>query len=146
MKNWPLATALCAVVLASCATPPKQTVFDKTRTFSLSKDATWERLLSFFTSNNIQIKTIEKDSGVIYAERAIADKSMADCGENALAMENGRPAAMNVFVRPVGDKTEVTVNTDFKVVRTFDGNTWSDQCHSTGVLERQVLNHIGAAG
>ena len=133
-----------ALSLSACATPPKKIAFEKSRSYSLSKDAAWERLLGFFTSNNIQIKTIEKDSGVIYAERTLSDASMADCGQNALAGEIGRPVTLNVFVRQVGEKTDVTVNTDFKVIRIFDGATWSDQCHSRGVLERSVLDHVAA--
>jgi hypothetical protein len=97
--------------------------------------------LAFFTSNNIQIKTIEKDSGVIYAERARADPSMADCGQD-LAVELSRPANLNVFVKEASGGTQVTVNANFEVVRTFDNRTWNAPCHSTGLLEKQILSSI----
>lgn len=129
-------------LLAACATPPEQHAFDKSRTFALSKDAVWDQLLNHFTSNNIQIKTIEKDSGVIYAETSLSDKSMSDCGVSALVHEQGRPASLNVFVRPIGKQTQVTVNAKFQVIRQYGSNIWRDECNSTGVLERQILGDI----
>ncbi len=130
-------------VLTSCATPPKPTQFEKSRTYALTKDQVWSNLLGYFTSNSIQIKTIEKASGVIYAERAVADPTMADCGSAPLSMEFGRPATLNVFVKPVDSgHTQVTVNASFEVVRNFENTTWKDQCLSTGVLERQILSSI----
>lgn len=143
--NYQIMAALAALfAVTSCATPPKETAINNSRTYSISKDEAWERLLTFFTGNNIQIKTIEKDSGVIYAERAIVDTSMADCGQRPFAQELGRTATMNVFVRAVSAGTQVTVNTSFSVNRRFDNQTWTDQCSSTGSLETQVLASVGS--
>ena len=137
------AVAGIAVLLSSCASPPKMSQFEKTRIYQSGKDAVWEKLLAFFTANSIQIKTIEKDSGVIYAERAMADATMADCGQPGLAIELARPGSLNVFVRGVGSGTEVNVNTQFTSLRQFDNQTFTTQCHSTGVLEKQILDSIG---
>lgn len=139
--------AVCAItalsfILAGCATPPKQVSFKNSETYNLSKDQAWERLLSFFTSNHVQIKTIEKDSGVIYAERSAIDASMADCGEAPLMAEIGRTGTLNVFVRPKDGQTEVTVNSEFKVIRMFDNQTFTVACFSTGVLETAILASI----
>jgi hypothetical protein len=142
MKRQSIAVALLASVIASCATPPKQAVFDKSQSYDMNKDFVWESLLSFFTSNNIQIKTIEKDSGVIYAERSSVDRTMADCGEAPLTAEIARSGTLNVFVRPTGAKTQVTVNSEFKVLRMFDNQTFTAACHSTGLLERSILDSI----
>lgn len=144
MKISQLAALAAIVGLASCATPPTQRAVENARTFPISKDQAWEALLIYFTSNNIQIKTIEKDSGVIYAERSLSDASMADCGAVPIAMETGRPASLNVFVRETGAGTQVTVNAQFEVIRNFDGATWRDPCFSTGVLERQLLGAVAA--
>lgn len=129
------------LAFAGCATPPKQTAFSNTQTYQSSKDQVWSDLLAFFTSNNIQIKTIEKESGVIYAERSRSDPSMADCGQD-LAVELSRPATLNVFVKPESKGTTVTVNATFEVIRSFDNRTWTAPCHSTGALERQILASI----
>ncbi len=139
-----LGAALAAAVLSACATPPKEVQFVKARSFAMSKDAVWDSVLHYFTANSIQIKTIEKDSGVIYAERSRYDASMADCGEVPLSQEVSRIATLNVFVRPAGNLVQVTVNTDFNVVRVFDNQSWTDRCFSTGVLEGQILSAIGA--
>jgi hypothetical protein len=139
---WALAGAMIALGASSCATPPKQHAFDKSRLYATGKDAVWEDVISFFTGNNIQIKTIEKDSGVIYAERSGVDGIMADCGEAPLATEISRTGTLNVFVRPVGGKTQVTVNAEFRILRMFDNQTFTGACHSTGVLERSILDSI----
>lgn len=133
---------LSLICLVSCATPPKNTVFEKAKIYDKSKDAIWEDLLSFFTSNNIQIKTIEKDSGVIYAERSGIDATMADCGQVPLAVDVQRSGTLNVFVRSMGSKTQVTVNSDFKVMRMFDNQTYIQACNSTGLLEKSILESI----
>lgn len=131
-------------VLAACGTPPKVTAFKNSETFALTKDQAWENLLVYFTSNNVQIKTIEKDSGVIYAERAGIDQTFADCGQGGLAVEVSRSGTLNVFVRAIGkDRTQVTVNTDFKVMRQFDGRPLVADCKSTGMLERGILQSLG---
>lgn len=144
MKKTNIAALAACLLAVSCATPPTQRSIENSRTFAVSKDQAWEALLSYFTSNNIQIKTIEKDSGVIYAERALSDASMADCGAVPLAQEMSRPASLNVFVRETGDGVQVTVNAQFEVTRMFDGTTWTDACFSTGLLERQLLTAVEA--
>jgi hypothetical protein len=137
-----LGLVLLMLPVATCATPPKQTAVDKSRTYAATKDAVWEDLLSFFTTNNIQIKTIEKVSGVIYAERSGVDRTMADCGEVPLATELSRAGTLNVFVRPLEGKTQVTVNVDFTVLRMFDNKSFTAPCYSTGALERLILDSI----
>ncbi|MGH2343511.1 hypothetical protein ACRC7T_18755 [Segnochrobactraceae bacterium EtOH-i3] len=139
-----LALAVASVIaLAACASPPKETVFDKSNTFAVSKDVAWERLIMFFTENNIQVRTIEKDSGVIYAEKTGFDNGYADCGTNMLAPDLSRTATFNVFVRPVGGgKTQVTVNSEYKVTRQFDGKFFVNECKSTGLLESRILTTI----
>jgi uncharacterized lipoprotein YmbA len=138
-----VSVALVACLLAACGTEPKKTAFNNSAVVAKKKDQVWESALDYFTRNNIQIKTIEKDSGVIYAERASFEESMADCGEQPIARELARTATLNVFVRPQPSGTQVSVNTTFAVVRTFDGQTWKTECFSTGLLERQILNSVG---
>lgn len=129
--------------LTGCGTPPKSYSFDRSKTYPISKDEAWERLLGYFTSNNIQIKTIEKDSGVIYAERAVVDAAIADCGDGGLAVDVARSGGLNVFVRSISAReTQVSVNSDYKITRMFDGQVIIGQCNSTGFLERQILSSV----
>lgn len=144
-----LATALLASMLATgCATPPKPTAFDNSLTINRSKDQVWESVISYFTANNIQVKTIEKDSGVIYAERQSFDTRsgvLADCGKSAIEVDVGSTVSLNLFARAVSPSvTEVTVNAQFQVVRMFDRATQTYPCLSKGVLEAEILKAISA--
>ena len=134
---------LIASTLTGCGTDPQRTQFNNSAVIAKKKDVVWESLLDYFTRNNIQIKTIEKDSGVIYAERASFDAGMADCGEAPIARELVRSASLNVFVRSQQGGTQVSVNTTFAIVRSFDNQSWKAECFSTGALEREILNAIG---
>lgn len=129
-------------VIGGCVTKPVERQIEKSRTYSMSKDKVWERVIEVFATENIQVKTIEKASGLIAAEPASFDPSFADCGAEALAIVVGKTAVMNVFVRPASGGTQVTVNTKFQERRNYDRNFWTVDCFSTGVLEKQILDAI----
>ena len=128
--------------LSACVAGPKPTQFENSRIYPMSIDDVWPSIIEFLARYSMQIKTIEKDSGIIYAERTQAGEGFADCGTTILAVEVGRPATVNIFVRANGAATEVTVNTVFTVARAFDGRVFSDACLSTGVLETAILDSI----
>lgn len=131
--------------LSACATAPKEYTFEKSRTFAKSKDEVWEKVISHFATNNIPIKTVEKDSGIIYAENLrFTPGQFADCGSSALEPPISGLVRMNVFVRPVStDTTEMTVNSDFEETRQFGQYPPTTvKCNSTGALERQVFDSV----
>ncbi len=155
--------ALCALALtvAGCETIPKETVFEKSKMFSAPKDIVWEKVIQYFAERNIPIKTIEKASGIVYAERTLsfnqynrADTSyiasVADCGSGGpLAPTLAHSIDMNVFVRSTGtDSTSVTVNARFHETRRVVTNggwatdTISVECLSTGKLEADIFGAI----
>jgi hypothetical protein len=139
-----IAALLCAS-LGGCATPPQQHSFDKSQTYPSNFDATWMHLVQYFTSNNIQVKTIEKASGVLYAEKSFVDyANFADCGKPGIALVLGTVATLNVFVvSQQGTSTStVTVNTTFVQTRQFDTNIWTVPCVSTGELEQQIMHSL----
>lgn len=57
---------------------PQNTDFTKEKMFSASFDNIWEGIISYFATNNISIKTLEKDSGIIVAERMVDFSSDID--------------------------------------------------------------------
>jgi len=59
---------ILVLAVAGCGTAPKVHNFERFRSLQVSKDEAWLGVIDFFTSNSLQIKTIEKDSGIIYAE------------------------------------------------------------------------------
>lgn len=147
-------TALLAAIAASlsaCVTAPAIIPIENSRAIPLPKDAVWANLVEYFASSNIAIKTIEKDSGIIYAERMFARgmelSNYADCGAAAMAAPVGGAADLNVFVRETSTGVNATVNVRYRQTRAsmWDGSLTSNECASLGVLERVVLDAASGA-
>lgn len=154
-----LATALGAIattVLTSCATLPASSQFERSRAYQLDKDVVWANIVEYFAAEGIAVKTIEKDSGIIYAERmqsAVTRLGLggvgaeADCGSDPFARPLSQSLDLNVFVRPsAGGGTTVTVNARFRETRQAMGaQVVSVECASRGLLERDILDIAGGA-
>lgn len=117
----------------------------------MPKDKVWERVVQFFAERNIPIQTIEKDSGIIYAEPELFGKRLADCGvfgTFAADEEAEGVIHMNVFVKPLSAKrTALTVNVSFSNTFAHDPFIYGRKkitCESKGVLEQHVLDYIDA--
>ena len=96
-----LAIMVIAVLLAGCGggwMPEQKPV---SREYPFGKDQAWRGLMDYFTRHSIQIKTIEKDSGVIYAERLYGKgeefSEFADCGQ---ALVSRLPGADQLGLMP----------------------------------------------
>lgn len=140
------ATVVFCLVLAGCSTAPQPRSITRAQTYAMPKDAVWQEVMAWFTSNQIQIKTIEKDSGVVYAERLYdLTSGQADCGEPGVDLPIERLGQFNVFVREAdANHTEVTVNANF-IERRRDGWTGAYKtinCVSTGGVESSILGAI----
>jgi hypothetical protein len=94
--------------------------------------------------NQMQIKNIAKDSGVIYAESVKFDDSVADCGTRGIMALVGRRATFNIFVNRSSKDPVVSVNTEFNETRRFDVNTQTVACNSKGILEGNILSAAAA--
>ena len=153
-----LVAAALAVALSGCVTEAQVFEVKNTREFAASKDVIWSRLIKHFATNNIQIKTLEKASGVVYAEREFegADVAwwnrgkigdLADCGKEFGAVPAAHSLQLNVFVaeRDAG-KTAATVTVTYKEILDqragFGGPPRS--CNSTGKLEAKILDALAA--
>ena len=147
MKNKKIAI-LILLTVSACAKPPEIHQVDKSKTFNDSFETTWSRVIQFFTSNNIPIKTIDKSSGVIYAEKLNGTKEegerYADCGTPGIALILSTKISMNIFVQKLGStQSKATINTTFSQIRQFDGRTFEANCNSRGTLELQLLSTLG---
>lgn len=143
-----------ATLLASCASAPPAYDFDKSAMISRDYDTVWSAVSEFFTSNNIQIKTIEKDSGVVYAERInqaprtpgmIGD--VANCGNPGLETAYNQAVQLNVFAKSQGGATRMTVNATMSEMRCSRGVLGGLDCHtvacnSTGRLETSLIEFV----
>ena len=134
-------TALAGAIVCGCASPPKTYTVENSSSVPDAYNVVWTRLMQWFTSSQVQIKTIDKASGVIYAERAsVANTDYADCGDPGIAISIARPASMNVFVQPISaQQTRVTITLTVTETRSFDKNVFQVSCNSTGRLEREML-------
>ncbi len=134
-----------SILLAGCVTPPRQYQFDNSIEVKDSYDNTWTRVVEIFARNNIQIKNIAKDSGLISAETSKFGTDVADCGELPLFNIIKRYGNVNVFIKTNKNNTQlITVNTDFRItaISTTGGNIIDRACNSTGNLERAIFTKV----
>ncbi|MEO1035199.1 MAG: hypothetical protein AAFX44_06520 [Pseudomonadota bacterium] len=139
-------TLFVMMTLSACAStePPAEYSVTNQQIFQNDYDAVWNAVVEAFAVNNIAIKTIEKSSGIIAAERlGFGDDGMADCGKPGSFVTFIEPQSdFNVLVRSSTSGTAVMVNAKFSVylVDNLDGNdTGRFECSSTGVFERDFL-------
>ena len=137
-------------ILGGCATAPaRHYQFDNSRTYeNKTYDQVWNGLIEFLTSNNIQIKTIEKDSGVIYSETDNFSKPafskffpIADCGQAPLFWTPGVAfGSFNIFVSRASSQPKVTVTTSISQQIRYENQISQLSCNSTGNFEEAILN------
>jgi uncharacterized lipoprotein len=137
-----LLSGLSMLTLLGCATAPATYTFSSSKSYSRPYDQVWEDLVGFFAKNNIQIKNIAKDSGVIYAESATFSDNSADCGEPGLWRRVSRVANLNVFVARSTAEPTVQVNTKFFETRRFENSLTTVECNSKGVVERTIIELV----
>ena len=136
------------ILLTGCSSLPRQPYIEKSRLYNAPKDIVWEGVIDFFTENSIPIKTVEKDSGLIYAEQQFTKPMSvwAECGTRGMMpflTPSQDSVSLNLFVREnaEGNQTTVDINTVFK--RMYR-NIGLAPCNSTGILEEIIFGHIGS--
>ena len=139
---------LALLSLTACATTADTFNFDKSRDITADFDTTWQSVIGYFAENNIQIATIEKDSGFIVAKDERFDvseiKKVASCSGSAFQTPTIGDLSVNIFTRPVSDGvTNVQVNAQIlqKWVG-LGGVQGVTECNSNGVLEEALLDRI----
>ncbi len=135
--------AILLLILAGCATRPAANGFDDTRSFDRGFDEVWDSLVQHLADTDFRVKSISRDSGVIYAERARFDDSLATCGTRGLASSSGREVEFNIFVTESRSMTQVKVAADFTESRYLEHSRWQHECSSTGALEASILDVAG---
>ena len=100
--------------------------------------------MQFFSDNSIQIKTLERDSGVVYAEVVAVKPGLSlDCGSPGIWNVRSTSATINVFIREAASgEVTATVNTVGVKHRQFDVSYQTVQCVSTGHIERRILDAL----
>jgi len=154
------------VALVGCATaPPAVELEPQAAVIDKPFDATWSKIIQFLSDHDVQIKTIEKASGVIYARLEVAyhvhtgvvgiitahdfrystpAHEWLDCGAI-----HGQPVGLsidvNMYVREQSSghtALRVTVNaTEQQNVAglLLNSSYQNFHCDSTGVLEKDII-------
>ncbi|XKE45756.1 hypothetical protein LG302_01025 [Halomonas organivorans] len=161
MKKLLLASATASVLLVGCAgpsiQPPSAYSTDHGEIYSADFDRVWENTVDWFAVNNIPIKNIEKDSGIIGSEYALgSDYSQVDCGQvdpgdMHILTDQTVVANINVLVRQSGSGATVQPNVfgqgSFQLHDVWNNRPTSikaDRCVSTGELEQDLHNYLRA--
>jgi hypothetical protein len=138
-------------VMSGCGTvvpPKKYTVIDK-MTIDSNFDETWSKTIKWFAINNINIKVLEKDSGIITAESSYLNTDYFDCGIIPYTQLLDVLGRYNVMVEADGNKSNVifTLNgtgTITKVNGFGDpiGSSYPTACNSIGTLESSFFKSL----
>lgn len=139
-----LSCLVSLAIIVSCGSyvPPAPPTPRPSTRVAASFDKTWAAVVDLFSERNIQIKTIDKASGVIAAEPQSAPNlvsdSLADCGHSTTGRgyspSNGPASAVwNVLVRGDSASSTVRATVRFSFLSRLNGQTY--ECSSTGRWE-----------
>ena len=124
--------------------------FDTVATVESDFDATWEELVRFLSTNQIGIKTIEKDSGLVVMENLNMSPNLIQeyCTNIQIplmwSLQSGK-ASGNVTVDEDDGFTTVAVNMSYQATTQFcyDGCSYNTaRCDSTGKFETELLDAV----
>jgi hypothetical protein len=115
-------------------------------------DAVWRALVRALAQENVQVRAIARDSGVIASEAVPTTIGLyADCGRfGDEAVEGDAQVAYTIFVQPISaGQTEVQVNTRMRSESYAKGRGKpkprdSLTCASTGRWEANLLDTVRA--
>jgi len=160
MKN--LFISLILVIgIVGCAAPSLKPPSDQSRDFSdryaADFDVVWESVVDWFAVNNIPIKNIDKNSGLISSDYSLGSSfTQVDCGtmdpgDMARLVDTNITANINVLVRSQRDEVIVRPNVFGQGVYTLQ-STWdnrliyvrADRCVTTGELENSLQTYLQA--
>ena len=116
-----------------------------------SYDATWRALVRALQAENVPLRTVAKDSGVIASDDFVSPIGVyADCGRfGDERIEGEALVAFTVFVQPGGDSaTDIQINAKMRTQAYRRGSSGKlksdqvDQCVSTGRFEANLGDSV----
>jgi hypothetical protein len=131
-----------ALVLAGCAgAPVAPPAFGTSQNITASYDWVWDGVMNVLAQNNVQIKTLAKDSGFMSADSARFTERFARCDER-LVHNVRKYATFNIRVQRGEQVQKMTVNSEWRLVgrNTITGYPEERECASTGLLEGYLLS------
>jgi hypothetical protein len=133
-----------AILTLACASAPRpEPVTRVPTTVNASFNKTWDAVIDLFADRNIPIRTMDRASGFISAEPALAgsdEDAWAKCG--GFGMYGGPSSAVyNLLVR--GDSTKSTVRMTVKWIHASRAPIdKTRECSTTGVLEGLIESQV----
>jgi hypothetical protein len=128
------------VFLAGCAAPSAPKPFSNAQNVVGTYDQVWDGVMDVLSQNNVQIKTLAKDSGFISAESARFTDNFAVCDER-LVHNVRKYSTFNIRLQRGDQVQKMTVNSDWRLVgrNTITGYPEERECRSTGLLEGYLM-------
>lgn len=145
-------------ILSGCAVPgvlPTETNIAKSRMYEVPYDKVWSAIIAGIAESNLNITTLEKDSGIIVLSNVAYEPDWAHEGKrgSVLGIPNyiaHRSANFNILATRKGaGKTLVQVNSTFKMQIRSGNNSQAlpyqyqwHKSYSNGRLEQTILDGI----
>ena len=147
-----LVVLFIAVFLGGCASAPVIDIkpFDKSVSFEGDFDESWSKLVAFLSTNDVNIGTIEKDSGLITLSgdnlSAGVITQYCDATATFLMTMTGGTARGSILMTEESGFVTATVNVKFQGT-SYSGltnpPTYSTRpCNSRGAFEASVLGSL----
>ena len=157
MKKY-IIMSLLIIVLASCqsiAAPAAKIHYpDKSMTFKMSYDSIWDRIINWCAVNKIDVKCVDKSSGLINAEfdlNDIKDDKYSDYIDiDGMHSINNCVVNIYILIKPKNNNTEVDIISHCEgtqIAKRYFGkqvqtNNIKVNCQSTGKLEKEIFDFI----
>jgi len=103
----------CAAYISPLQPPPYRDQI------AASYDATWKALIRALAFDNVPLRVVAKDSGVIASDDIVSPIGVyADCGSRGDSpLEGETLVSFTVFVRPNGSTTDIQINSKMRTFR-----------------------------
>jgi hypothetical protein len=135
----------CAGPFVSALAPPPHR-----DTVAAPYEATWRALIRGLATENVPLRAVAKDSGVIASDDFVTPIGIyADCGRlGDVALEGEALVAFTVFVEPTRNGTAIQVNAKMRTHAHRRGDSGKlrpepvFQCVSTGRFEANLMDTV----
>jgi hypothetical protein len=113
-------------------------------------DATWKALIRSLARQNLPLRAVARDSGVIATDEFVSPINLyADCGQvKGDQLEGDALVSFTLFVEPEGEQTRIQVNSKMRTQghrRGSSGKLRADpvyQCASTDKFEANLFDVV----
>jgi len=142
-----LILSICLVFCFGCNnfTPPQKYNYEKSKSYNSNYDKTWDKIIQWIASNDVQFDKMDKLSGLIVLKKTYSDfdPTFCDCGKRDFAGGIDEIyLSANVAVQKLENGgTKVTVNSFYKC-KNSNMTFGITKGESTGKLEENIFSYL----